>query len=34
MKGSYIFKSEAGELFSVEIPAFSLDIPETKRVLH
>jgi ApaG protein len=34
MKGSYIFKSEAGELFPVEIPAFSLDIPETKRVLH
>jgi ApaG protein len=34
MKGSYIFKSEAGELFPVEIPAFSLDMPEIKRVLH
>ena len=34
MKGSYIFKNEAGELFDVAIPAFSLDLPEAKRVLH
>jgi ApaG protein len=34
MKGSYIFKNDAGELFDVAIPAFSLDLPEAKRVLH
>ena len=34
MEGSYIFKTEAGELFPVAIPAFSLDLPEMRRVLH
>ena len=34
MKGSYIFKSDTGELFPVAIPAFSLDLPEMQRVLH
>jgi len=34
MQGTYLMETTAGETFDVEIPAFSLDIPRTKRVLH
>jgi ApaG protein len=34
MQGSYVMETADGETFDAEIPAFSLDIPQTKRVLH
>ena len=34
MAGTYQMVSESGESFDVEIPAFSLDSPHGKRVLH
>jgi ApaG protein len=34
MQGTYLMETATGETFDVEIPAFSLDIPRTKRVLH
>jgi ApaG protein len=34
MVGTYQMQNEQGELFSVDIPAFSLDIPNTPRVMH
>lgn len=34
MAGSYRMASETGEVFDVEIPAFSLDSPHAKRVLN
>jgi ApaG protein len=34
MAGSYQMTTEAGELFSVEIPPFSLDSPHTKRSVN
>jgi len=34
MQGSYLMETAAGETFHAEIPAFSLDIPRAKRVLH
>lgn len=34
MQGSYIMETADGETFDAEIPAFSLDIPQAKRVLH
>ncbi|MFL5022016.1 MAG: Co2+/Mg2+ efflux protein ApaG [Microvirga sp.] len=34
MQGTYLMETTTGETFDVEIPAFSLDIPRTKRVLH
>ena len=34
MQGTYLMETAAGETFDAEIPAFSLDIPRTKRVLH
>ena len=34
MVGSYQMQTEKGELFSVAIPAFSLDLPEAERVVH
>ncbi len=34
MQGSYLMETADGETFDAEIPAFSLDIPRTKRVLH
>ena len=34
MRGTYLFQTEKGELFAVDIPAFSLDLPQAKRVLH
>ena len=34
MVGSYEMVTEAGERFDVAVPAFSLDSPHGKRVLH
>lgn len=34
MQGSYIMETADGETFEAEIPAFSLDIPQAKRILH
>jgi len=34
MAGTYQMQTESGEMFSVEIPAFSLDVPNARRVLH
>ena len=34
MQGAYLMETAGGETFDAEIPAFSLDIPRTKRVLH
>lgn len=34
MAGTYQFISQTGELFDVEIPAFSLDSPHARRVLN
>jgi ApaG protein len=34
MQGSYVMETAAGETFEAEIPAFSLDVPRNKRVLH
>jgi ApaG protein len=34
MEGSYVMETASGETFTAQIPAFSLDIPTTKRVVH
>jgi ApaG protein len=34
MQGTYQMVADGGENFDVEIPAFSLDSPASKRVLH
>ncbi|MCB5177632.1 MULTISPECIES: Co2+/Mg2+ efflux protein ApaG [Microvirga] len=34
MQGSYIMETADGETFEAEIPAFSLDVPQAKRILH
>jgi ApaG protein len=34
MQGSYMMETAGGKTFDAEIPAFSLDIPLAKRVLH
>jgi ApaG protein len=34
MVGTYEMETTAGERFHVEVPAFSLDSPHGKRVLH
>jgi ApaG protein len=34
MVGTYQMQSETGELFLVDIPAFSLDMPNAARVMH
>ncbi|PLX37522.1 MAG: Co2+/Mg2+ efflux protein ApaG [Hyphomicrobiales bacterium] len=34
MVGSYTMEAATGESFEVEIPAFSLDVPDTPRVLN
>lgn len=34
MTGHYRMESASGDYFDVAIPAFSLDLPETKRVLN
>jgi ApaG protein len=34
MVGTYQMQTDDGEMFSVDIPAFSLDLPNAIRVLH
>jgi len=34
MVGSYEMESESGERFEIDVPAFSLDCPEGRRVLN
>lgn len=34
MVGTYQMQTETGEMFSVDIPAFSLDVPNVVRVVH
>ena len=34
MQGHYIMVTSTGETFEAEIPAFSLDAPQGKRVVH
>lgn len=34
MVGRYIMRNEKGEMFEIDIPAFSLDLPNTKRSLN
>ena len=34
MVGAYQMQNEAGELFNVEIPAFSLDSPHDKHAIN
>lgn len=34
MQGCYAMETSTGETFDAEIPAFSLDNPNTKRVVH
>ena len=34
MRGTYQMRSDAGEAFDVEIPAFSLDLPGDNRVIN
>jgi ApaG protein len=34
MVGTYQMVSETGELFSVQIPAFSLDSPHVRRIVN
>lgn len=34
MVGTYQMQTETGELFLVDIPAFSLDVPNASRVVH
>ena len=34
MRGTYSMRSDEGEVFDVEIPAFSLDLPSDDRILN
>ena len=34
MQGSYTMIADTGETFRAEIPAFSLDSPFVKRIVH
>lgn len=34
MVGSYKIRSDSGDIFDVAIPAFSLDLPDSKRVIN
>jgi ApaG protein len=34
MAGRYQMVSESGERFEIDVPAFSLDSPDAKRVLN
>lgn len=34
MAGTYQMQTESGEMFVVEIPAFSLDLPNQVRIVH
>ena len=34
MVGTYQMQNEQGEMFSIDIPAFSLDLPDVQRTVH
>ena len=34
MVGRYTMRGEGGEVFDIDIPAFSLDMPNTRRVMN
>ncbi len=34
MVGSYEMQNENGEMFSIDIPAFSLDLPDAQRIVN
>ena len=34
MTGRYLMVSESGERFEIDVPTFSLDSPDSKRVLN
>ena len=34
MVGTYQMQNESGEMFSIAIPAFSLDLPDAPRTVH
>ncbi|MHB2166813.1 Co2+/Mg2+ efflux protein ApaG [Alsobacter sp. R-9] len=34
MSGHYVMETEDGERFEVTVPAFSLDIPDTRRIIN
>jgi ApaG protein len=34
MVGSYQMQNEKGELFSIQVPAFSLDLPGDRRTVN
>ncbi|MFT4091673.1 MAG: Co2+/Mg2+ efflux protein ApaG [Asticcacaulis sp.] len=34
MSGYYIFESEDGQIMKIPVPAFSLDVPDQRRVLN
>jgi ApaG protein len=34
MVGTYQMQNEAGEMFSIAIPAFSLDVPDAPRTMN
>ena len=34
MVGTYQMQNEQGEMFSINIPAFSLDLPDAQRTVH
>lgn len=34
MSGTYAMRTQAGEEFEAEVPAFSLDSPQARRVVH
>jgi ApaG protein len=34
MTGRYLMVSETGERFEIDVPTFSLDSPEARRVLN
>jgi ApaG protein len=34
MTGRYQMESESGERFEIDVPTFSLDSPDSKRVLN
>ena len=34
MVGSYQMQNERGEMFSIDIPAFSLDLPDARRTVN
>lgn len=34
MQGHYVMESETGDVFQATIPAFSLDCPDSRRLMH